>query len=253
MQRLKAKSAVLDGEVIAVDEEGRASFQNLQNRSSANPGQIIYYAFDLLHLDGQDLRHRPLIQRKEMLHKLVNRSGIMFSANLRDDVEVIIKQVEALSLEGIVAKRGDSFYEAGQRTGAWSKLQLKRQQEFVIGGFVPEGTSLRSIAVGFYEGNELVFAGKVRGGFNKFNRGELAKWLRSIATDVCPFGTLPISKGGRWGEGLTKEDVEEIHWVKPRLVAQIKFTEWTKAGQLRHAMYLGVRSDKHPKQIVKEG
>jgi bifunctional non-homologous end joining protein LigD len=252
VRMLNVKSAVLDGEVIAVDDEGKASFQNLQNRSSRNPGHIVYYAFDLLHLNGKNLRHTPLVQRKEMLHKLINGSGVMFSGNLEGDLAVIIEQVEALGLEGIMAKRATSIYESSQRSGAWCKLQLKRQQEFVIGGFIPEGNSLRSIAVGFYKGDELVFAGKVRGGFNKFNRGDLAEQLKKVACDACPFRTLPISKGGRWGEGLTKEDVEEIQWVRPKLVAQIKFTEWTAGGQLRHAMYLGVRSDKRPKQVVKE-
>jgi len=252
VRRIKAASAIVDGEVIAVDGEGRASFQLLQNRSARNRPRIVYYAFDLLWLDGRDLRTEPLEKRKEILERVIAKSGVLFSASLPGDASVIVEHARKFSLEGIVAKRRTSVYEAGKRSGAWTKVQLKRQQEFVIGGYIPEGKSLRSIAVGYYEGGELVFAGKVRAGFSRFNRAELAGKLRAIETKDCPFPELRFGKPGRWGEGLTQEDIAEIHWVKPAPGAQVRFTEWTSGGNLRHAEYLGLRSDKHAKHVIRE-
>src|SRR5687767_2844528 len=164
---IKADAAVLDGEVIAVDAAGRPSFQALQHRSALAAGhRLVYYAFDLLHIDGRDLTSLPLFERKRALAKILRGSRVPFSADLQGTPEQIVASIKALDLEGVVAKRRDSRYEPANRSGAWLKVQFKRQQEFVIGGYKPEGDAFSSIAVGYYDRGKLIFAGKVRGGFN---------------------------------------------------------------------------------------
>ena len=275
LSTIKAKDAVLDGEVVAVDEQGRPSFQALQHRSALAAGhQLVYYAFDLLHLDGRDLTALSLQERRRALEKVLRGSSVLFSAELKGDLDQIVEGVKRLDLEGVVAKRRDSKYEPANRSGAWLKVQFKRQQEFVIGGYKPEGDSFSSIAVGYYENGKLMFAGKVRGGFNPHSRRELLKAMQPLhlprpsrsqpssrPTSVlrpptsgcpCPFANLPTSKTGHWGEGMTAEQMSEIQWLKPKLVAQVRFTEWTRDAHLRHADYLGLRSDKAAEDVIRE-
>lgn len=261
---IRAKSAVLDGEVVAIDDQGRPSFQALQHRTLLAAGhRLVYYAFDLLHLDGRDLADAPLHQRKRALEKILRGSRVLFSAELKGTAKQVVEGVKRLELEGVVAKRRDSRYEPANRSGAWLKVQFKRQQEFVIGGYKPEGDSFSSIAVGYYQDGKLMFAGKVRGGFNPHSRRELLKLMQPLhvrrpATlqpldfSFQPFSNLPSSKTGHWGEGMTAEQMAEIQWLKPKLVCQVKFTEWTKDGHLRHADYLGLRADKAASQVICE-
>lgn len=250
---LKADRTVLDGEIVAVDASGRPSFQALQNRSAmGTSGRVMYYAFDLLCLDGDDLTALPLVERKRKLERLLRGSPVLFSANLAGEPANIVEQIRRLDLEGVIAKRRDSVYEPGNRSGAWVKVQFKRQQEFVIGGYKPDGASLSSIAAGYYEQGKLMFAGKVRGGFDPLSRAALLKVMQPLESEKCPFANLPSSKTGQWGEGMTAEQMAEMKWLKPRLVAQIKFTEWTRDGHLRHADYLGLRDDKSPREVVRE-
>ena len=263
-----AHTSVMDGEVVALDERGRPSFQALQHRRALAAGhRLVYFAFDLLNLNGKDLRDVPLQIRKEELAKLVAGSRVQLSADLKGDPAIIIEAIKGADLEGVVAKRRDSRYEPANRSGAWVKVQFKRQQEFVIGGYKPEGDSFSSIAVGYYDNGKLMFAGKVRGGFNAHSRRELLKVMKPFRVAKrhrarenvrrgeffeCPFANLPSSKTGHWGEGMTVEQMDEIQWLKPKLVAQVKFTEWTKDGHLRHADFLGLRVDKSPTEVVRE-
>jgi bifunctional non-homologous end joining protein LigD len=152
----------------------------------------------------------------------------------------------------VVAKRIDSRYEAGQRSGAWTKVKFGRRQEFVIGGFRPDGDRVDALVVGYYEGKKLLAAGKVRAGFTAHLRKELFDVLAPLASAKCPFPNLPTSKKGRWGEGITAEDMTTLTWVKPKLVAEVSFTEWTAGGNLRHAAFEGMRSDKSPSQVRRE-
>ena len=143
----------------------------------------------------------------------------------------------------MIAKRRDSIYEPGERSGSWVKLKLDLQQEFVIGGFRPDGPKVDALVVGYYEGKGLRFAAKVRAGFVPRSRRDLFARLERLRSERCPFVDLPTGKS-RWGGGITAEDMREMRWVKPRLVAQIRFVEWTADGRLRHAVYLGLRDDK---------
>lgn len=250
LQSVPAGSFLLDGEIVALDAEGKPSFQLLQRRKEA-AGTIVYYAFDLLHLDGEDWRERPLHKRKAALARLVAGTGIRYSVSFDGPVDRVRAGVEEMGLEGIIAKRRDSTYTAGERSGAWVKFKLSPRQEFVIGGY-KRGQPLESLVVGYYEAGKLLSAGHVRQGLNPKSRRELHRALQLLAADVCPFANLPSAGKGRWGEGFTSEKMKEIQWVMPKLVAQVSFAEWTRDGNLRHGTFLGLRTDKNATQVGRE-
>jgi bifunctional non-homologous end joining protein LigD len=250
--RLRAASAVVDGEIVAVDETGRPSFQALQHRAAHPAHAIAFYAFDLLHRDGKDLTRIPLVQRQAALAEIVRGSGVLLSAPLPGTASQVIDAVRGLGLEGVIAKRKDSKYDTGIRTGAWVKLKLDRQQEFVIGGYRPGPHGIDALLVGFYDGRSLRFAGKVRAGFTPHVRRQVFSALQPLLTSACPFADLPDSRTSHWGGGVTAEQMDEMQWVKPRLVAQIRFVEWTADDHLRHAAFLGLREDKAPRAVTRE-
>lgn len=250
--RLTPTMAVLDGEVVAIDDEGRPSFQALQHRSSYAGYTVSFYAFDLLQLDGRDLTGLPLTRRRELLETVVAGSGILLSEELRGELADVVQAVRGLGLEGIVAKRKDSRYVPGLRSEAWLKLKLDRQQEFVIGGYRPGPHGIDALLVGFYEGRRLRFAGKVRAGFTPHLRREVYSRLRSIPAMRCPFADLPSSRTSRWGGGVTPGQMAEMQWVKPSVVAQIRFVEWTAEQHLRHAAFVALRDDKPAAGVRRE-
>jgi bifunctional non-homologous end joining protein LigD len=244
-----AKAAILDGEIIAIDKHGRPSFQALHHRAAHT---IVYYAFDLLYLNGRDLMRLPLEERRIALEDVVTGTRVMRSAPLPGTPAQIEAAVRKLKLEGIVAKRRDSPYEPGKRSRAWVKVKFNRQQEFVVGGFKPNATSFESLLVGYYEGTKLHFASKVRAGLTAHIRDELFSQLSKDLTPRCPFVNLPSSRTGHWGEGITEADMAQLRWVKPRLVVEVSFVEWTRDGLLRHPEFVGVRRDKKPREVQRE-
>lgn len=246
---LRAESVLLDGEVVALDEAGKPSFQRLQNRRSG--AAIVYYAFDLLSLDGEDWRAQPLDHRKAKLAEVIGDSQVRLSISFDPPARRVAAQVRQLGLEGVIAKRRDAKYEPGERSGTWLKLKFNPEQEFVIGGY-KRGAPLESLVVGYYDGDRLMCAGKVRQGLNPRKRRELAELLRPLRRKVCPFTNLPNSKKSHWGEGITAEQMAEIQWVEPRTVIQVSFTEWTSGGNLRHGAYKGVRVDKAASDVVRK-
>lgn len=248
---LQTKSAVIDGEIVAFDESGRPSFQQLHHRS-ARPAAIRFFAFDLLHLNGKDLQAESLTTRRAVLEGILADSDVVFSAELAGSAEDVARAVAEVGLEGVVAKRRDSRYESAKRSGAWQKFKLQQRQELVIGGYKPENSSFQSIVVGYYENRKLRFAARVRAGFTAAQRAALFELLRPLKTDSCPFADLPSEKTGHWGEGVTVEDMKILKWVKPTLVAEIVFTEWTRDGHLRHSAFVGLRADKHARSVVRE-
>ncbi len=253
VSKVKAKSAVLDGEVVAVDGQGQPSFQVLQNRGRLPTGhRIAYYVFDLLFLNGKELASRALVERRAELPRILSGTQLLFSAPLEGTPKLLIEAVRKHKLEGLVAKRMDSIYEPGRRSLSWQKLPLKPRQEFVIGGYRPEAGSLELLLVGCYSNGELLFTGKARQGLNPRKRLDLLQVLEPLAIADCPFANLPTGRRGHWGEGVTAEDMENYIWVKPKLVAQIRFTEWTSGGVLRHAEFAGLREDKAPEEVVLE-
>jgi DNA ligase D-like protein (predicted ligase) len=250
--RLNADQAVVDGEIVALDAQGSPSFQALQHRGSHPGHQIVFYAFDLLHLDGRDLTAEPLLKRRALLPRVLHGSGLLSSQELPGTVAAIVEAVRGLGLEGVIAKRKDSLYEPGERSDAWQKLKLENQQEFVIGGYRPGSNGVDALLVGYYDETGLRFAGKVRAGFVPHLRREVFKALKAPHADECPFVDLPNPKSSRWGGGVTADEMREMQWVQPELVAQIRFVEWTAEGRLRHAAFLGLRSDKSAREVRRE-
>ena len=250
--RLRAESAVVDGEVVALDADGRPAFQALQHRS-AHPGHaIVFYAFDLLHLNGESLEMRPLDERREHLTETLANSGLLLSEPLPGSAADVAAAVRSLGLEGVIAKRRTSRYVAGQRGKTWVKLKLDKQQEFVIGGYRPGPHGVDSLLVGVFDGRELRFAGKVRAGFTPRLRRDVHAALKDLHAERCPFADLPNAKPSRWGGGVTAEQMREMRWVSPRLIAQVRFVEWTSDGHLRHAAFLGLRADKPARTVRRE-
>ena len=247
---INAGTAMLDGEIVALEPDGKPSFQLLQKRKSA-AGTIVYYAFDLLNLEGEDWRKRPIEERKAKLAEIVEGSEVRLSASFDGPAARVVTAVEKMGLEGVVAKRRGSVYQAGERSGNWLKYKLSPEQEFVVGGY-KRGSPLESLVVGYYEDGKLLCVGKVRQGLTPLKRRELHALFKPLLTDVCPFANLPNTRKSHWGEGITAEQMKEIQWVIPKVVAQVSFTEWTSAGNLRHGEFQGIRDDKAPGEVVRE-
>jgi bifunctional non-homologous end joining protein LigD len=249
---------VLDGEVVALDAEGRSSFQLLQGlEMEGHNAPIVFYVFDLMQLNGRSLTGLPLTARKEVLAKVCDGVGdpIRYSGEIGGDARTLLKEVQRRGLEGLIGKLRDSTYEAGRRSGTWIKLKCVNEQEFVIGGFTPpQGARqhLGAILVGYYEGKKLLFAGKVGTGFNTKSLASLHKKLKSEKREDCPFADLPSKQGGQWVQGITPSMMRKIHWVNPAFVCQVKFGEWTRDLKLRQPVFLGMREDKKPTEVKRE-
>jgi len=255
---LPARECVIDGEVVALDAEGRSSFQLLQARDmERRKSPVYFYAFDLLQLDGGSLIALPLKARKDVLEKLCADAGdpIRYSAEIGDDARALLEEVKRRGLEGIVGKQHNSVYEPGRRSGAWIKLKCVNEQEFVIGGYTPPEGSRKyfgAILVGYYKENRLMFAGKVGTGFTANSLSMLHKKFRAEERDDCPFEDLPSKQNGKWVQAITPSMMRKLHWVNPVFVCEIKFAEWTRDGKLRAPVFLGLRDDKKPKEVVRE-
>jgi len=245
---------VLDGEIIALNENGRPSFNALQNRRF-HQDAIQFYAFDLLIFGGHRLLDLPLEKRREWLKTALNKATdpIRFSASLEADVDSLIAAAKQAGLEGIVAKRRDSRYEPGKRSGAWVKFKLNRDQELVIGGYIPGTRGFDALLVGYYQNEKLMFCGKIRNGFKQAGSKErVFARFKGLGSTKCPFSNLPEPANARRGLALTAEAMELCCWLKPKLVAQIGIREWTPDGHLRHSTFLGLREDKNPREVVRE-
>jgi bifunctional non-homologous end joining protein LigD len=246
-RRLPARRALLDGEVAVVLPDGRTSFQALQNARSAARGTVAYLVFDLLRLDREDLAAWPLLERKAALARLVGdgEPGVVrYAPHVDGDGRAVLAAACRAGLEGIVSKRGDAPYRPGRGT-TWIKTKCVLRQELVIGGFTdPEGAArdaIGALLVGYRQEGALRFAGKVGTGFTNAAARALRRRLGGISADACPFSPPP--RGGL---------VRSAHWVRPLLVAEIAFTEWTADGKIRHPSFQGLRDDKRPEDVVRE-
>jgi ATP-dependent DNA ligase len=171
------------------------------------------------------------------------------SENIEAAPTDLIRVAKEFGFEGIVAKRKDSSYESGKRSGAWAKYRVNRGQEFVIGGYTP-GNPFDALIVGYYQDGRLLYAAKVRNGFVPLVRREVGTKFKGLGIDTCPFANLPEKKRTQWA--LTKEEMKNCVWLKPELVAQMEFTEWTPDGHLRHSKFVGLREDKEAQEVVRE-
>jgi DNA ligase D-like protein (predicted ligase) len=235
---------VIDGEVVAFDQEGRPSFNALQNYGSA-AAPVVYYVFDVMVLAGQNVMREPLEKRRDILEKKVLPKlpePVRYSAPLDATLPVLIQSVKAHGFEGLVAKRCNSAYEPGLRTGAWMKMRVNRGQEFVIGGYTRGTKTFDALVFGYYEGDNLIYVARTRNGFTPVTRANLFRKFKGLEIDTCPFVNLPEARSGRWGQGLTKAKMAECQWLKPVLVGQFEFLEWTADNHLRHSKYVGLPS-----------
>ena len=245
LTRLPVKSAWIDGEIVVVDASGRSSFQALQNVLSEGRGaQLVYYAFDLPYADGYDLRDVPLVERKKLLARIVGEGNVIrFSDHVVGDGPAFFAQACDIGVEGVVSKRAESRYVA-TRSRDWQKVKCTARQEFVIGGYTnPQGsrTGFGALLLGVYDDGALRYCGKVGTGFNEATLTTLTDALERLETDEPPFVDPP-----------TGAEARRAHWVRPHLVAEVSFTEWTRDGTLRHPSFQGLREDKNPREVVRE-
>jgi DNA ligase D-like protein (predicted ligase) len=245
---------VIDGEVVALDEEGRPSFNSLQNYGSAG-APLHFFIFDVLILKGKDVMGEPLVKRRELIEKHILpklADPIRYSPILEASLADLMNSVKAQGLEGLVAKRRDSRYEPGLRSGAWQKMRVNHGQELVIAGYTPSPKNFDALVIGYYEGEKLMYAARTRNGFTPASRAELFKKLKPLEIRECPFANLPEKKAGRWGAGLTAPKMAECRWLTPVLVGQFEFVEWTGDAHLRHSRFVGLREDKQARDVKKE-
>lgn len=246
------EETVIDGELVALGPDGKPDFNLLQNFRSAEK-RIIYYAFDILVHKGRDLKMRPLAERRDILYSVVEPTDhIAISEVSNQTASQMLGFVRSHGLEGVIAKRLDSVYLPGLRTGLWVKLRVNLGQEFVIGGYVPGTHGFDSLVIGFYRGGDLYYAGRVRAGFVPATRRHVFEQIKHLKTERCPFVNLPEKQAGRWGQGLTAAKMKECVWLRPEAVANFEFREWTGADHLRHAAFAGMRDDKDAHKVVRE-
>jgi bifunctional non-homologous end joining protein LigD len=253
---LDVQDAIIDGEIVALDDRGRPSFQLLQgyDMGMVRP-PIAFYAFDLLRLNGKDLRDLPIEERKAKLVTLLKAPlpAIRYSASFTENIDKLLSRVRELSLEGLIGKRAGSKYDS-KRSGAWIKIKLYQQSSFVIGGYtMPAGVRkhMGALLVGVYENGKLKFAGRVGTGFSEKFLQVLSIELSKIAAKACPFYNLPATGRGL-DPGLTAVEMKRCVWVKPVVVCQVKFAEWTRDDRLRQPVFVGIRGDKNPNEVVRE-
>ncbi len=254
LESLPVQSLVLDGEICALDEAGVPHFELLQPRINLSRDAdvarmeaeqpIVYYAFDLLYLDGYDLTAVPLIERKQILATHVQpRDALRVGYYIEDDGTVLEETVRAMGFEGVVGKRAASRYEAGGRGGNWLKVKVVHEQEFVVGGWTTgEGGRSKyfgALSIGYYDDGVLKYAGNVGSGFNDSQLTDMQKRIDELTTDKSPFAPKSAFEG-------------KPKWLRPELVVQVRFSEWTKDGRLRAPVFLGMRNDVEPAQVTRE-
>src|SRR5438445_3588498 len=247
VKSLKTTSAILDGEIVIVDAQGRSSFQKLQRAmGKTTTTGFAYEVFDLIYLDGYSLTQISLKHRKELLKKLVgsNSHGVIrCSEHISGNGEEFFKHACEYDVEGIVSKLANSHYES-TRNRNWLKVKCAKQQEFVIAGYTPSSKSLPgfgSLVLGVYEKGKLVYAGRVGTGFTFKQRSDLKKQLDKLSREASPLAVVPKDPGLR-----------QTHWTEPKMIAEVAFTEWTSDGSIRHPSFQGLREDKNPKDVVRE-
>ncbi|MBS0658132.1 MAG: non-homologous end-joining DNA ligase [Verrucomicrobia bacterium] len=237
----KAPRLLVDGELVVLDAAGRPSFQLVQRAEPETDVRAVL--FDVLTVGEVDLTGEPLSARREALRRLLRRvpDRLSLSAAIEGDPETVLAAVRQLGLEGIVAKDLGSTYRPGARDGAWRKVKCVQMQEFVVGGFTPPKGSRRyfgALLLGYFEGESFRYAGRVGTGFDEKALQAIEAELRSLRQQSCPFAPPP-----------TTADARGCTWVQPTLVVQVRFAEWTSDGLLRHASFLGVRTDKLAREV----
>jgi DNA ligase D-like protein (predicted ligase) len=229
------EGTLLNAEIVAIDQNGRVSFNLLQHHRS-HAQALLFYAFDVIVCRGKSLVSTPLEKRRTLLNEIFedlgkNASPICLSETIAASPADLIRVAKKVGFEGVVAKRKTSYYKSGKRSGAWLKYRINQGQEFVIGGYIPDNP-FDSIIVGYYQDGKLLYAAKVRNGFVPHTCREVAAKLKGLEIDACPFANLPERKRTQWA--LTREEMKNCIWIKPELVAQSSFREPPSAVLIEH-------------------
>ena len=239
LRSLRAKSFILDGELVALDADGRHSFSLLQN-AKTKTAPVVFYAFDLLNFDDEDLMGRPLKRRRQELENAFPKwpSLVQLSPLLRGSLTAITGQIRKFQFEGIVAKRTDSLYRPGDEPGTWVKMKMQRSEDFIVGGFIPGGHGVDQLVVGVRKEGALHFVDSVKNGFVPTTRRKVLEAIEKLVTSECPFVNLPEKKRPH---AMDLEKMKTVRWVRPKIVCEIAFNEWTPSGHLRHSKFLRLR------------
>jgi ATP-dependent DNA ligase len=230
---------VIDGEVVALDAAGKPVFSLLQN-GGAN---VHFYVFDVLMVGAKDVASEPLSTRRHVLeHKVLPKlpEPVRCSPVLEASLPDLIQSIGAKGLEGLVAKRANSRYEPGQRSGAWIKMRVNLAEEFVIGGYSIGGSAFDAVVLGQFVDGKLFYVARTRSGFTPASRTELLRKMKPLEIPECPFVNLPEARPGRWGEGLTADKMKDCRWVQPALLGRVEFLEWTPERNLRHSRFIAL-------------
>jgi bifunctional non-homologous end joining protein LigD len=253
LKKLKL-NAVMDGEIVALDKNGISDFGNLQNWRSEKDGELYYYIFDVLWLNGYDLTQTPLVERKAILEKLIPENDVLkISRSFNESGISFFKTAKKLGLEGIIAKKSDSYYLQGERSGDWLKIKANKRQEMVIGGFtknVDSNKYFSSLLVGFFDHGKLKYSGKVGTGFNAEVQKDILQKLKPLIVKTPPF--VNLSDFNSPSRFRPNPPHALAIWVKPKLICEVSFTEITRDGVMRHPSFVGMRIDKNAKNVVME-
>ena len=243
VSKLKLRSTILDGEVVAVDENGIPRFQLLQRFQKQPTAPTLYYVFDVLWYNGDDLTGNPILERRSVLERVLKpREGVQLGSYVEDEGKALFNLTKEKGMEGIIAKRKDSIYRPGKRNSDWLKIKARLQQEFVVGGFTaPKGSRkhLGAVVLGAYINSELHHYGYAGSGFSEKGLKDAVEKMKPLLTDKCQSVNPPNLK-------------EKIQWVWPKLVCEVEYAELTADDQLRQTTFLGRRDDKKAKEVVLE-
>ena len=247
LKKLRVKSAILDGEVVAMDSSGRSSFQMLQQAIHKTAGKgLVLQVFDVIYLEGFSLKRTPLLERKRVLEELITAADsdqvLRYSDHVEGNGPKFLKQACDFGIEGIVSKLANSVYES-TRSHSWQKIKCLKRQEFVIAGYTlsDKGLPFSSLVLGVYEKGKLIYAGRVGTGFSAKGRVDLKKKLDRLRRPTKPFETIPRDA-----------DLRRATWVEPKLLGEVAFAEWTDEGVIRHPSFQGMREDKKATEVIRE-
>lgn len=242
LRKIHVEEAVFDGEIVALGEDGIPKFEWLQDWAKDPRGYLVFQIFDAPYLDGYDVRNVPLTKRKEVLKSLDFNGSLRMTDYFEHFGKLFFEVAKKNGIEGIMAKKNDSTYQSGRRSDDWLKIKAVKKQEAVVAGYTePRGArkKMGALVLGVYEENDLSYIGHTGGGFNEKTLGEAIDKLKEMETSICPFSKAPKTNA-------------PVHWVRPEMVVEIKFSNWTKDGIARQPIFLGFRPDKEPHEVVRE-
>ncbi len=233
--------AILDGEIVLLDDDGKPVFQNLQNYSPEDEGELRYYVFDLLHLNGHNTMGLTVEERKSLIPDVIKDApGVLYSEHIKEKASAFYEKAIEKGLEGVIAKKSNSKYFPGSRSDSWLKIKSQERQEALICGYTEGKRAFGSLILGVHENEKLIYIGNCGTGFGEDTQRDILKKLKPLKIKKSPFDESINLKG------------REANWVKPELICEVEFSEWTEAGSMRHPVFKGLREDKQPDEITKE-